>query len=748
MTNTATRDTLNIVCNPLDSMGNPTNLADGDSIWLTVIFPGGAAAYQDSSDWNDAHILRLGTPNGPCSTYIWMDQIQDIDGAGVDGVYTYHLVVYDQTSAALKTQYAGHFQIVNSTLESSLDSAGLCAVDAQAILDTLQLWDTRIDSIEAALADASIGDKVWTDGTPTNRVEINDILDSLQLYDTRFDSLLAALADGSIGDKVWDALVADHVTANTYGDTLLFPTVAGRTLDIRTTGEAGIDFANVYGTITEPLLGSGAVIEILDSLFARLVSDTVSGSYLAQLVREVAASLDTLQNQDNWVGNMRYSYADSILALRGLHIRGTTGNDTTFIAHGYGTGNGASFYGGASNATGFVVRGQGSGSGAYILGGASGHAINILGGAGGHGVKFKGGENGDAIYLQAGTGGYDVELCGSGTITTGAGNVFMTTDYDALTEEVWRNKDTTNIDTSLIGVWLSTGISASISDAAMAAIADSVWNEDSTGHYTSPHMAYLASQTGAGESITDADMAAIADSVWQALLAGHDDVAGSFGDSAQDWGGGGSYIDSVGKITGYGTFLVNIYALDTSGTDTYVPDIRIEVWNSAETYRWYGFPTQHADSAIHYNLAFGTYIFKATGGGYWFDPDTVSVIGAVTCTLQGYNLVIDPPGGDSLCRCYTYAYDGSGNGKEGAQLIARLVGRNVQDTCNDVTIVDYEVEGAASDTTGYVYIDLKKSKCLSGYNKWKIGVVYGGSTDYIFMDTIPGDQTTFLIKKY
>jgi hypothetical protein len=36
------------------------------------------------------------------------------------------------------------------------------------ILDTLQLWDTRIDSLEAALADASIGDKVWTDaGTRT-----------------------------------------------------------------------------------------------------------------------------------------------------------------------------------------------------------------------------------------------------------------------------------------------------------------------------------------------------------------------------------------------------------------------------------------------------------------------------------------------------------------------------------------------------------------------------------------------------
>jgi hypothetical protein len=43
-----------------------------------------------------------------------------------------------------------------------------------------------------------------------------------------------------------------------------------------------------------------------------------------------------------------------------------------------------------------------------------------------------------------------------------------------LTEQVWYNIDTTNIDSSELGTWFSTGISASISDANMAAITDSI----------------------------------------------------------------------------------------------------------------------------------------------------------------------------------------------------------------------------------------------------------------------------------
>lgn len=50
-------------------------------------------------------------------------------------------------------------------------------------------------------------------------------------------------------------------------------------------------------------------------------------------------------------------------------------------------------------------------------------------------------------------------------------------------EKVWYDIDTTNIDTSEIGVWFTTGISASLSDANMGAIADSVWDKDTSDAY-------------------------------------------------------------------------------------------------------------------------------------------------------------------------------------------------------------------------------------------------------------------------
>lgn len=58
-------------------------------------------------------------------------------------------------------------------------------------------------------------------------------------------------------------------------------------------------------------------------------------------------------------------------------------------------------------------------------------------------------------------------------------------------------------------------------DAALsgAYIADVTWDEDSTGHYTSPKMGFLASQTGSSGGISDADMASIVDTFFLRALA-------------------------------------------------------------------------------------------------------------------------------------------------------------------------------------------------------------------------------------
>ena len=110
-------------------------------------------------------------------------------------------------------------------------------------------------------------------------------------------------------------------------------------------------------------------------------------------------------------------------------------------------------------------------------------------------------------------------------------------------------------------------------------------------------------------------------------------------------------------------------------------------------------------------------------------------------------LNVGTPGGDSTVRVYAYAYDPQSNPQSGAKLVAKLMGRFVQDTCNQKLLIDYEVESEASGSDGYVYLDLVKSKCLSGYNKYKIGLMYNRHTDYFFMDTIPGDSATYRITR-
>lgn len=108
----------------------------------------------------------------------------------------------DSVNAILDTLqlYDGRYALA-SELTNAIDSVN-------AILDTLQLYDGRyalaseltnaIDSINGILDTLQLYDD-WIAKEATVQV----IDDSVDVYDTRFDSLLAALADASIGDKAW-----------------------------------------------------------------------------------------------------------------------------------------------------------------------------------------------------------------------------------------------------------------------------------------------------------------------------------------------------------------------------------------------------------------------------------------------------------------------------------------------------------------------------------------------------------------
>ncbi len=652
VTNSATRDTIGINCNPLDSLGNPINLVAGDSLWLIVFFPGGVVAYLDSADWTGAPILRLGAPNTPCSSYIWSDQIADIDGAGVDGLYTYHLLVND-ASLSLNTQYKGHFQIINSTLEGLLDSAAFAqkAVDSLAdVLDSLETISVWLQDSLYALAD-SIHVK-WADRTGFDPATESTIVD--------VSSADAGLIP-AISDTVWDEVLtgATHNINNSAGKRLRAvasdiissgtaqvsgtPTDPGTYIILAAAESQADDFYN--GHIVKLIAGTGIAQQrtiedytgATDSVALHIGDDWTTdpdatsdyeiigghavevnhihdaaidavshgtwghadtgwaantmGDQLTDQTDTANAILDTLQLWDTKWDSVLAAMADANMAkkiwdtdiegkLKSLVVSNADGDAVQFTSTG-------------SDGDGFQAFGDGTGNGMHLSATSSGNGILIQGAGAGKGANIIGGaSNGDALFLNSQGTGVDLELGASGTISDGTNTVFMTNNYEDLFDEISigcivedsTGNTTTMLQTNLAEVtdnhyngamvmfidgteartwrritdydggngyivfdpavltapaagdsmrimpWASVSATATISDADMGAISDSVWLKDTTGLLDAGFYG-LEATTGAAANISDAAMGGIADSVWDKIYADAIAVAGGAGDS-------------------------------------------------------------------------------------------------------------------------------------------------------------------------------------------------------------------------
>jgi len=183
--------------------------------------------------------------------------------------------------------------------------------------------------------------------------------------------------------------------------------------------------------------------------------DAATDSVLAK------ANMVRIGNSPAAADSLRSMMVDSgyVLKLGGLWLRALGSGDTAFIATGLGSGQGVCILGGDS-ASGVVIEGgqeittyglyaagYGDGSAGIFADGLSGNA---------HGLYCRGSGNGDDIILN--------------------GN-------------------------HRINGWID-----SVGGKVVTVIADGVWDEDTTGHYTPPQMAYMASQSGSSAS---ADTAAI-----------------------------------------------------------------------------------------------------------------------------------------------------------------------------------------------------------------------------------------------
>ncbi len=210
----ATRDTVPLVFAFLDSVGNNVAGAVGDSIYLIVADPGGDEVYRDSTLFAGVGGL---IPEDQPGVYVWSRQISVIDGTSTDeGIFSYTILAVD-ISLALRTTHIGYFQIVNNTLDETLDSLLLAIRDgasgknnfkATGFATTGDIATLSLDHVALALQHDSIIDT-------TNA--IIDIVNALPGIDT-----LSTVEKDALVDLIWDEILtgATHNINNSSGKRL------------------------------------------------------------------------------------------------------------------------------------------------------------------------------------------------------------------------------------------------------------------------------------------------------------------------------------------------------------------------------------------------------------------------------------------------------------------------------------------------------------------------------------------------
>jgi len=107
-------DSLPVVFFSLDSLGN---LTTADSVFILVTYPNGATAFRDSMAITDSRISSQTV--GGKQFYSFTDQVSNIDGSGVNGVYKLALTA-KKNSLGLLTPFGMTFQIISTEFSDQI----------------------------------------------------------------------------------------------------------------------------------------------------------------------------------------------------------------------------------------------------------------------------------------------------------------------------------------------------------------------------------------------------------------------------------------------------------------------------------------------------------------------------------------------------------------------------------------------------------------------------------------------------
>ena len=189
------------------------------------------------------------------------------------------------------------------------------------------------------------------------------------------------------------------------------------------------------------------------------------------------------------------------------------------------------------------------------------------------------------------------------------------------------------------------------------------------------------------------DSAAIAGAVWNTAQAGHT-AAGTFG----------RYLDvQVSSFSsGSGAYTFTLVTYDSS-LNQVIPAVNLVVRNIDQS-ALIAVGATDLTGGVDFNLNADDYHVVATATGYIFDtPDTVSVTGAGTDTLFGYQFNPGNPSLPLFCRVYGFVYLVDGTPEVGAAVSAGLPSGVAR--WDNIIVSPFGVS-TTTDSLGYFYLDL------------------------------------------
>ncbi len=436
-----------------------------------------------------------------------------------------NMLKYLFDSVGVADSYVGDFTIVYKIVVNGGDDTLLASEpysnaskvgndSLNAILDTLQLWDSRIDSLEAALADGSISDKVWVDGTPTIRGEIGDILDTLQdgangpivavgaiganviTAASTHGDYVTEIADAS-ADSVWSTTDSPNRWIERADSVLNIPD--NLITDAKIAGDAIGSEEIATGAITHLEIDPTAAGEIGDSVWAiadRTIERADTVNYLKDMAPDIIGSSELATTAANEIADEVFdedTASHNTAATYGLLFKDTSayqGTAASVTLDGIFDTVGQLFQDSLASIDDVwrnrdTTHVDSSDIGVWIANNSGGGEVTLADGA----------ITAAKIATDAITAAkIAADAIGSSELATTAAeeiadSVLKDTSYLATVEEVWYNIDTTNIDSSDLGTWMEANLSAAGQwtsdkvDSVLSAIEDSnahnkVWHDE------------------------------------------------------------------------------------------------------------------------------------------------------------------------------------------------------------------------------------------------------------------------------